>query len=111
MTEFFGSKLCYDIFISSYLKPLSSQNNESKNCKLGHAKEKTLVNNLFRDYKRILQEMGLDILDLHDAGIVKNKKITYAKTMIDFLGCASGKMKLFFLGEYKSRCNARIKYL
>ena len=58
----FGSKLCYDIIISSYLKPVSSQNNESKYCKLGHANEKILIANLIKDHDKILVQTGLDLI-------------------------------------------------
>ena len=79
MTDILGSKLFYDIIISSYLKPLSSQNNENKNCKLGHDNDKKLVKNLFRDHKRILQETGLDTIYFYDTGIIKIRKLTMLK--------------------------------
>ena len=80
----FGSKLYYDMIMTSYLKPLSSKNNESKHCKLGHANEKILFNNLCRHHKRMLKETVLDMLDSHDSGIVKTRKFHMLKQKLIF---------------------------
>ena len=77
--EIFRSKLCYDIIILSYLKPLSNQNHEIKYCKLGNTNEKILPHNSFKYYHRILIGTGLDMLNLCDIVIVKIKNCLMPK--------------------------------
>ena len=42
-------KVAHDIIMSSHLKPLSSQNNESKHTKLGRNNEKLLIESFLKD--------------------------------------------------------------
>ena len=78
----FQKKIIHDIIISSYLKPLSSQNNESKHTKLGHNNEKLLIDNLLKDSQLIRSTVGIDTCNIYDVGLIMHKTKKYLKKQL-----------------------------
>ena len=93
----FQKKIIHDIIISSYLNPLSSQNNESKHTKLGHNNEKRLVDNLLKYIQLIRNTVGMDMCNTHDVVLVMHKNKKYLKTTADFVATMILSLELLLL--------------
>ena len=69
----FQKNIIHDIIMTSCLKLLSLQNNESKQTKLGHNNKKCLVDNLLKDTQLIRSTAGADTCNAHHVGLVTRK--------------------------------------
>ena len=69
----FQKKKIHDVIMSSYLKPLSSQNNESNHTELGRNNEKRLIDNLLKDFQLIRNTVGIDMCNICNVGLVMHK--------------------------------------
>ena len=71
--EMLESKMLHDIFMSSYLKPISNERAESKHTKLGHTNEKKLVKNFMKDADSLNELFGFIVFSMCEVGTVMSK--------------------------------------
>ena len=104
----FQKKKVHDVIMSSYLKPLSSQNNESKHTKLGRSNEKRLIDCLLKDTPLIRTNAGIGMCNTCDVGLVMHKNKKYLKTKADFLATMIFSLQtlLLLIIECKTRCTS-----